>query len=35
MMVQAQEPTSSSAPQSMSISMKGAGLEGIFVGILL
>ncbi len=35
MMLQAQEPTGSSAPQSMSTTMNGAGLEAIFVGILL
>jgi len=35
LMLQAQEPTGSNAPQSMVISTKGAGLQAIFVGVLL
>ncbi len=35
MMLQAQEPTGSNAAQSMTISMQGAGLQAIFVGVLL
>jgi prepilin-type N-terminal cleavage/methylation domain-containing protein len=35
LMLQAQEPSGSSASQSVSITMQGAGLEGLFLGILL
>jgi prepilin-type N-terminal cleavage/methylation domain-containing protein len=35
MMLQAQEPTGSNSPQSMTISMQGAGLQAIFMGVLL
>ena len=35
LMLQAQEPTGSSAAQSVSVTMKGAGLEGLFLGVLL
>jgi prepilin-type N-terminal cleavage/methylation domain-containing protein len=35
LMLQAQEPTGSSAAQSVSVTMQGAGLEGLFLGVLL
>jgi prepilin-type N-terminal cleavage/methylation domain-containing protein len=35
LMLQAQEPTGSSAAQSVSITMQGAGLEALFLGVLL
>ena len=35
LMLQAQEPSGSSASQSVSITMQGAGLEALFLGILL
>ena len=35
MMLQAQEPTGSSAAQTLTVSMRGAGLQAMFVGVLL
>ncbi|HVA10505.1 MAG TPA: prepilin-type N-terminal cleavage/methylation domain-containing protein [Acidimicrobiales bacterium] len=35
MMLQAQEPTGSFAPQSLTVSMRGAGLEAMFLGVLV
>ena len=35
LMVAAQEPTGSSAAQTLTVTMKGAGLEAMFVGVLL
>jgi hypothetical protein len=35
LMLQAREPTGSSAAQSVSVTMQGAGLEGLFLGVLL
>ncbi len=35
MMLQAQEPTGSSAAQSLTVSMRGAGLEAMFLGVLV
>jgi len=35
MMLQAQEPTGSSAAQTLTMSMRGAGLEAMFLGVLL
>ncbi len=35
LMLQAREPTNSSAAQSVSITMQGAGLEALFLGVLL
>jgi len=35
LMVQAQEPTGSSAAQTLTVTMRGGGLEGMFLGVLL
>ena len=35
MMLQAQEPTGSSAAQTLTVSMRGAGLEAMFLGVLV
>ena len=35
MMLQAQEPTGSSAAQTLTVSMRGAGLQAMFFGVLL
>jgi prepilin-type N-terminal cleavage/methylation domain-containing protein len=35
MMLQAQEPTGVSAAQTLTVSMRGAGLEGMFLGVLV
>jgi hypothetical protein len=35
LMLQASEPSGSSAAQSVSVTMQGAGLEGLFLGVLL
>ena len=35
LMVAAQEPTNSSAPQTLTVTMRGAGLEAMFLGVLL
>jgi len=35
MMLQAQEPTGSSVAQTLTVSMRGAGLEAMFLGVLL
>jgi prepilin-type N-terminal cleavage/methylation domain-containing protein len=34
-MVEAQEPTGSSAPQTLTVTMRGAGLEALFLGVYL
>ena len=35
LMLAAQEPTNSSAPQTLTVTMRGKGLEAMFVGVLL
>jgi hypothetical protein len=35
MMLQAQEPPSSTAPQTLTVTMNGAGRQAVFLGVLL